>query len=199
MQIDDGIFVSPLPDDHEDQGGCANDRKRDDEVRFEPVFALTFVENNLQSAQAQSHKSQAHIVDVSFAQLAALEVGRILNEPRGEQDRQNADGDIDEEDPAPGEVVGDPSAEGGADRGSGDDGHSIDRECHASFRGRKGVRENGLLAGLQASAAGALQDAADDQHREVRRESAQERTDGEQGDAAHVEVLASDDGREPAA
>ena len=65
------------------------------------------------------------------------------------------------------------AAEGGPDRRSGDDGHSINGKCHASFRGRKGVRENGLFAGLQAPAASALQDAADDERREVGSESAQ--------------------------
>ena len=30
MQIDDGIFVPPLPDNHEDQGSGANQRKRDE-------------------------------------------------------------------------------------------------------------------------------------------------------------------------
>src|SRR4029077_12548578 len=114
VEIDDGIFVSPLPDHYEDQGGCANDGKSDDEVRFKPVFALTFVENNLQSAEAECHKSQPNVVNVSFAEFAALEVGWILDEPRGQEDRQNAYGNVDKEDPAPGEVVGDPTAEGGA-------------------------------------------------------------------------------------
>ena len=56
-----------------------------------------------------------------------------------------------------------------------------------------------MLAGLQTAAARALQHAADDQHSQVGRQSAQKGTDGEQRHAAHVEILAADDGREPAA
>src|SRR5712691_7473065 len=102
MEIDDGVFVSPLPNNHEDQGRRANQRQRDNKVRFKPVVALTLVENDLQSAQAQSYKSEPNIVDASFAQLAAPKVGWVLNQSRGEQDRQNPDGNVDKENPAPG-------------------------------------------------------------------------------------------------
>ena len=132
-------------------------------------------------------------------ELAALEIRRILNQPRGEQQRKNSDRNIDEENPAPGEVVGDPAAESRTDRRRRDDRHSVDGECHAAFGGRKCIGQNRLLARLQSAAARALQNAADDQNGQIRRESAQERADREQGHAAHVEILAADDRRKPAA
>src|SRR5882757_6678358 len=108
MEIDDGVFVSPLPNDHEDQGRRANQRKRDNKIRLEPVVALPLVENNLQSTQPQGHKSEPNIVDVSFTELAALEIRRVLNQSGRKKYRYNPDGNVDKENPAPGEVVGNP-------------------------------------------------------------------------------------------
>ena len=168
-------------------------------MRFEPIIALALIEDNLQSSQAEGNEAEADVIDFGFAELAALEIGRVLNEPRGQQQRKDADRNIDEENPAPGEVVGDPAAESGADGGSADHGDAVNRKGHAALGGRKGIGEDGLLAGLQTASAGALQHAANDENSQVRRQSAQKGTDGEQGHAAHVEILAADDGREPAA
>ncbi len=150
-------------------------------------------------SQAQGYEAETDVVDFGFAEFAAMEIWRVLNQARGEQQRDDSDRDVDEENPAPGEVVGDPSAEGGADGGSGDNGDAVDGEGHAAFGGRESVGEDGLFAGLEAASASALQHAADDERGQVWRESAEERTDGEQRHAAHVEILAADDGGEPAA
>ena len=96
---------------------------------------------------------------------AAFEVRRILDHAVGEPEREYADWNGDEEDPVPGEVVGDPAAEGGADGGSDDDRHAIDREGLAALVDGEGVSQNGLLAGCEASAACSLQDAGDDEQR----------------------------------
>src|ERR1019366_9804389 len=82
--------------------------QRHDEIRFEPVFALAFGEDHLQRSQAERDEAESGVVNVGFTQLAALEVRRILNQPRRQQERKNADRDIDEENPAPGEIVSDP-------------------------------------------------------------------------------------------
>src|ERR1017187_3169335 len=163
MQIDDGILVPPLPEDYEDQGGCGYGGKYDDEVGFKPVVALALVEDDLQSSEAERYKAEADVIDFGFAELATLEIGRVLNEPRGQQQGNDADRNVDEKNPAPGEVVGDPAAEGRADRRCSDYGDAVNRKGHAAFGGRKGVGKNGLLAGLQAASAGALQHAANDE------------------------------------
>ena len=82
-------------------------------------------------------------------------------------ERDDADRDVEEEDPAPGVVVDDPAADGGAEHGRDDDGHAVNREGHAALLRREGVGEDGLLAGLEAAAGRALQDAEEDQHAEA--------------------------------
>src|SRR5580658_7765759 len=137
-------------------------------MRFEPIIALTFVEDNLQSSQAQCHKTEADIVDLGFTELAALEIGRVLNEPRGQQEGNDPDRNIDEKNPAPGEIVGDPSAEGRADGGSGNHGDAVNRKGHAALGGSESIGEDGLLAGLEAAAASALQHTANDERSQIR-------------------------------
>ena len=116
-----------------------------------------------------------------------------------QQKRKNANRDIDEENPAPAKVVGDPTAERGADGRSHHYGNAVNGECHAALGVRKGIDENGLRARLQASAARALKNAEDDQHGEIGRESAEKRTDRKHRDTAHVKTLAAHDRRQPAA
>src|SRR6202043_1856639 len=81
----------------------------------------------------------------------------------------------------------------------GDYRDAVNGESHTALGGRKGVGENGLFAGLQAASTGTLQHAADNERGQVGCKSAQEGTHGKQGYATHVEVLAADDGGEPAA
>ena len=109
MQIDYGIFLLPLPENDKDQRQGRNHRQNHDEVRFKPIFALTLIEDDLKCAKPKRDESQSDVIDVGFASLAAPEVRRILNQPGSQQDRQNPDGNIDEENPAPGEIVGNPS------------------------------------------------------------------------------------------
>src|SRR3984885_15122378 len=199
MQVDDGIFMMPLPEDDKDQRRGRDDGQPQNEVRFEPVIALTFVEDDLKGSEAERDETEAGVVDAGFAKLAALEVGRILDEARGEKQRNNSDWNIDKENPAPGEVVGNPTAERRADGRCHDNGDAIDGERHSPFGGCECIGQNSLLARLQSAAARALEDAEEDEHAEVGRESAEERTDGEDGDTAHVEMFAADNRREPTA
>ena len=71
----------PLPKDDEDQRRGGDHAQHYDEVRFEPVFALSFVEDHLQRSEAERDQAQSDVVNPGFAQLAALHVGRILDEP----------------------------------------------------------------------------------------------------------------------
>ncbi len=90
-----------------------------------------------------------------------------MDEAVGEEEREQADGDVDEEDPAPVVVVGDPAAEHGADGGRGDDGDGVEGEGGGAFGGREGVDEDGLLDRGEAAAADALQDARDEHDAEA--------------------------------
>ena len=144
-------------------------------------------------------KPETDAVDAAEFLADALEVGRVFNDAAGENDGENADGDIEEEDPAPGIVVGDPAADGGPDGGCDDDGHPVDGEGDAAFFRSEGIGEDGALAGLQAPAGRALKDAEEDQQSERVGETATERKDGESDDTAHVEALAADAVGDPAA
>ena len=104
---------------------------------------------------------------------------------------EDSDRHVDEEDPVPGIVVGDVAAEGWADRGGKDDGHSVHGKAHSALLRRKGVGENRLLARTEAATTSTLQDAEKDQHRQGGGESAEQRTEGEEKDASHVKALAA--------
>src|ERR1700758_4220655 len=164
-------------------------------MRLEPVFPLAFIEHHLKRAKPKRHEPQSDVVDVSFSQLAALEVRRILNQPRGQQDGQNPDRNIDEENPPPAEIVGDPTPESRTDRGRGNDRHSINRKRHTSFGWRKSIGQYGLFARLQSTTANSLKNPANDQNSQIGCETAHKGTDREKRPAAHVEVLPANDRR----
>src|SRR5208283_5383967 len=111
MQIDDWILVLPLPENHKDQGDSGDEREDHNEVRFAPIITLPLVENKLQGSKAKGHEAEADVIDFGCTERGATEVGRIMNEPRGKENGNGSDGNVAEENPAPGEVVGDTSAE----------------------------------------------------------------------------------------
>src|SRR5271157_2467386 len=113
MEVDDGVFLVPLPEDDKDQRHGGDDGQPYDEVRLEPVFALSFVEDHLQGSEAECDQAESDVVDFGFTELATLEIRRILDEPLRQQQRKNTYRDIDEENPAPAEIVSDPASERG--------------------------------------------------------------------------------------
>ena len=199
MQINDGIFVEPFPETDTDESHNTNGGHGDDEVRAEPIVALTFIENDLQCAEAQREEAEADVIDFEAFAFFLLHVRRIGDEHVGEQQGNYADGNIDEENPAPIEIVGDPSAESGTDRRREHDGHAVNGECHAAAGGFESIGEDGLLAGLQASAADSLQNAKKNQHGEIGSEAAEKRANGEERDAGHVKTLAANQLGKPTA
>src|ERR1700688_1997918 len=189
MQVDNRIFVPPLPKyDKDERGGCDH-RQHHDEIGFEPVVALTFIQYHLQCAESESNETQTDVVNVSLTQLAALKIRRILNKPLCQQKRNDADRNVDEENPAPTEVVRDPTSKRGTDRRSHHHRDAINSKCHDALGGSGGVGKDGLLTRLQASATRALKNAKGDQHGKIEREAAEGGTDGEERHAAHVETL----------
>src|ERR1700686_8493 len=198
MQVDNRIFVPPLPKYDKNERGGRDHRQYHDEIGFEPVVALTFIQYHLQCAESESNETETDVVNVGFTQLAALEVWRILNKPLGQQERNDADRNVDEENPAPTEVVRDPTSKRGTDCRSHHPCDAINSKCHAPLGGSERVRKDVLLTRLQASATRALKNAEDDQHRKIERKSTQRGADGEQRNAAHVKTLAAHNRREPA-
>src|ERR1700722_1548210 len=164
----------PFPDHRGDQRRDADGRHGYDETRVEPIVALAFVEDYLQGAESDGDQAETEIVDAAFHVALFLEVWRVLDQSRGEKQRDNSDRDVDIENPAPTEIVGDVAADRRANCRRENHGHAVYGERHAAFRGGKRVGEDGLLARLKAATARALQNPADDQHREIRGEAAHE-------------------------
>ncbi len=129
----------------------------------------------------------------------ALEFRGIGNHAVRENQRNDADRNIDEENPAPGKAVGDPSAQRRADGRRGDDRHAVERESRGALVGGKRIDQDRLLHRSQSPAANALQHAKENQPAETWREPAEQRGDGEQRDATHVVILAAEDAAEPRA
>ena len=190
----------PLPPGEEDERGGGEDGEGANHGIAEPVFLLTFVEGELQATYAEGDEAETHEIDLEVLGLlfSQLEVWRIFDHAVGKIERDEADGDVDKEDPMPVEVVGDPAAEGGADGGGDHDGHAVDGEGLAAFFDGEGVGEDSLFAGGEAAASGSLKDTGEDEKREAGCDAAQERADGEERNAGHVEALASEAVGEPA-
>ena len=132
-QVEDGMFDGELAPEEERESDDRDDGQRDDEAGAEPVVFLALVEHDLEGADGDDEKAESPVVD-AFAALADFgEVGRVFDQAVGEIERDDADGDVEEEDPAPGVVVDDPAADGGAEDGGGDDGDSVDGEGHAAL------------------------------------------------------------------
>src|ERR1700730_6211426 len=110
MEIDDGILVVPLPDQDTEQGRRADCRHNHDEMRPEPVIALTFVQDNLQRSEAQGQQSQSDVIDLETSTLSLLHIGWIGDQTVRKKKRNNSHRYVDEENPTPVEIVSDPSA-----------------------------------------------------------------------------------------
>ena len=66
-----------------------------------------------------------------------------------------------------------------------------------AFGGRESIDEDGLFDWGQAASADALQDAGEKHDVEAGGDAAEERCDGEEGDAGHVVIFSAEDAGEP--
>ena len=167
-QVEDGMLDVELAPDEDGQADGGDDRAGDDEAGAEPVVFLALVEHGLQRADGDDEQAQAPVIDALLALADFGQIRRVFDDAVGEVERQDADRNVDEEDPAPTVVVDDPAADGGAEHGSEHHRHAVNGEGHAALFRREGVGQDGLLAGLQAAAGRALQHAEEDQHAQRR-------------------------------
>ena len=177
--------------------------KREDERRHgpahpegaEPVVFLAFVEDNLQAAGPDNQQAEADVVE--GADLGVLDVGRVVDEAADHDDGENADGNVDVEGVAPAEGVGEPAAQRGAEHRGDHDSEAVGGHGHGALLGRKAFEQDGLRQRLQRAAAGALQDAGQQNDGQRGRGAAEEGGDGEDDDADEQEALASQAAGEP--
>ena len=107
-----------------------------------------------------------------------MHVGRIGDEHGDHDQAGDAHRQVDVEDPAPGISVGDPSAHGGAENGSGHDPQSKERHGLATLLRGILFEQHRLGKRLEPSAGDALQHAKEDQHGQAGRDPAQEARHG---------------------
>ena len=191
--------MPPLPYDGENERRRRDHAQHHDELRFKPVVTLSLVEDDLKRTQPDRDQPQAHVVNASLAPLAAAEFGRVLNQTRRQQQGENPHRDVNEENPTPAEIVGDPSAQRWTDGRSHHHRSAVNRKGHTPFCGSERVGKNRLFAGLETASPRTLHDPEDDEHGQVGSESAESRTDRKQRNASHIEPLASNEDREPCA
>ena len=109
-----------------------------------------------------------------------------------------ADREVDEEDPAPVVVDRDVAAQRRADDRGGQPRHAEDRHRRALLLGREAVDQDSLTGGLEPAAGKALDHPEEDQLLEAGGKAAQHRCGGEDGDGQEEVPAAAQVGREPA-
>src|ERR1035438_6009489 len=102
---------SPFVDHQRHERDSGYDAERGDEARTEPIILLAFVENYLQTSDAEDDERQADVIDLDPRAFKLLKPRRIFDHSRGKKERKQSDGHVNEEDPAPVVVISDPTAE----------------------------------------------------------------------------------------
>src|SRR5580693_6799267 len=128
----------PLPPDRNGYCCDSHDEEADDEMALEPVVTLAAIEYYFETGKADRDQSNAEIVNAELSTSASeLALGgefrRIVDQPIRQDQREQADGHIDEEYPAPRKAIGDPSAKRRANRGGSDYCHTVEGERGAEF------------------------------------------------------------------
>src|SRR5665213_3857923 len=116
----------------------------------------------------------ADIVDLDASTFELGEIWWIFHQPEDKKERQDADGQVDIENPAPRIIVREPAAESRADCGCADRRDSVKSKCEPALLRWKRVGENGLRHGLQSATARALQDPEQDQQGKARCDAAEQ-------------------------
>ena len=189
-QIHQRMLHPEFPHNESDHGDGGNRHKPSDPDRAQPVHFLSLVQHDLQRRKPDRQQSEPD--EVNGRLQVAFDVRRVLDEPFRQRHRQQADRQVDVENPAPGIIVGDPAAERRADDGRYDDRQRKCRHCHAAFGGRKTFQQDRLGNRHHRAAAGALQDARQNQHRQVQRHPAQHGRKREHRDAGDEHPFASE-------
>src|SRR5262249_1393234 len=99
--IDDRFFAEPLPYNQRHKTHTRYDRQRCKKPRAKPIDLLPFIQHHLQGANYERQKVYAGIIQLDARCLETAEVGGIVDKSKNEQQREDADGQIDKEDPAP--------------------------------------------------------------------------------------------------
>src|SRR3954452_3585368 len=98
-----------FPNNEPDHGNNREHRQPYDEAGIKPVLFLPLIQNQLEAREEDSHQSETNVVDATA--FGPFEVWRVFDKPHRHQDRENTNRNVDVEDPAPGIIVGNPTAQ----------------------------------------------------------------------------------------
>ena len=194
-----GLLVKPFPNHERNKSGGRKDCKSENETRAEPVVLLPFIEHHLQGADAEREQGDSDVVNFQSRAREALYPRGIFDEAKDQEQRQNADRQIDEENPAPGVVIRDPSAEGRSDRRRDDCGDAVEREGQTALFGRESVRQDCLGHGLKPATADPLQNPKEDDGSEAWRDPTQKGAQSENYQTDHEKPFAAECSGKPSA
>ena len=182
-QIHDGILSPPLPPDQ--AGHTRNEQEAEDadEGGGKPVVLFALIEHDLHAAHGDRQQSEADVVQFPEIGTICFDPGRILDQAADQKEREYADGQIDVEDPSPGVVVGDPTADRRPEGWRKHCHKTVEREGLATLLFFEGIRHDGLRHRLEAATSDALKYTRNEQDRERWGDTAKKTCRGEDGDA----------------
>ena len=193
FQVHDRVGIGQLPDQEDRDRDRRDDAGDDDEVGVEPVRVVALVQHDLQRAHADDQGDQAHVVDARALGLLHLAAQLVGHHRAGE----DADRQVDEEDPRPGIVLGDPATQDrpGDRRHHGH--HRQQGQRHAALGRRVDADQQALRDRVHRAGHRALQRAEHQQHAHALRHAAHERGKHEQqragGEQAHFAEAAGEE------
>ncbi len=182
-QIHDRLGGAQFPNDQQCHCRNRNDREPGYPRTGKPVFLLPFIQHDLEGGQPDNEKRKSDGVNRSGFGFA--DVRRIFQVLAHQIQRKQADGNIDVKHPAPGIVVGQPSAQQRANNGRDDYAYAKGRHCHAVLLPREAFEQNGLRQRLQRASSRSLEHAGQNKKRHGRRNAAKKRPQSKQRRADH--------------
>ena len=193
-QVDDRILVGQFPDHEHRQRDRRDDGQHHDRGRVEPVLVVAEVEQDLQRAHAQHQGGQADVVHLRLFQPFRAALQLAAHHRAGE----DADRHVDEEDPFPAVVVGDPAAQDRAGDGRDHRHHRQQRDRLSAPCRRIDRQQQRLGDRVHRPGHEALQRARQHQQAHAVGDAAQERGDHERHRRPHEQLAFAEAARQPA-
>src|SRR3979411_1661532 len=108
--------MAPFPHNRKYQRDHGHGEEENDEVALEPVLGLPAIQNNLQARKSHGHRKNSPSINLQPSGLArrldlTRELRRIRQQAAGQEQRNDADGNVDEEYPSPAPMTRNPAAQ----------------------------------------------------------------------------------------
>ena len=194
MQIDNRVLRAQFPHDEIRQRHHRHHRHGDNQVGRKPIDFAAVVEHELQAAHAQHHQHQPHRVDGMALGLGFAAVQEMPCQQEGE----DADGHVDEENPAPLDAVADIAPDNRAQNRRGNHRHAPKGEGKVAAVRRIGGQKQALRQRNERAGEQALQGAEKNQRGKVVGNAAQPRSDDEHQHGGQKQPHFAEAARHPA-